>query len=73
MKVKVLSWNAPCDYHYVRNIDDFKDVFRVDLMVSGDLGEIDPASLVGKVVEYERDHPYIRIAHGVTILDEVQA
>ena len=73
MKVKVLLWNPEGDYHLVRNLDDFKDEFRVDLVVSGDLGDIDPASLVGKVVEYERDHPYIRIAHGVTILDEVQA
>ncbi len=72
MKVKVLRWNAEADYHYVRTLDDFQSEFRVDLVVSGDLGEIDPASLVGKVVEFDRTHPWISIAHGVKVVDEAQ-
>ena len=68
MKVKVLHWNEQGDYHYVRNLDSLEE-FRVDLVVSGELGDIDPHSLTGKVVEYERDRAYIRIAHGVKIAE----
>lgn len=56
------------DHHIARDIETGLEM-RIDLIVSGDLGEVDPASLVGKVVEYEWDHPYIRIAQGVKIAE----
>lgn len=68
MKVKVTRWIADGDYHIASDMETGTEM-RIDLMVSGDLGDIDPASLVGKVVQYEYDHPYIRIAHGVKIAE----
>lgn len=68
MRVKVTLWIEHADYHIARDMETGTEM-RIDLMVSGDLGDIDPASLVGKVVEYKYDHPYIRIAHGVKIAE----
>lgn len=58
MRVKVTRRDRERDYHIARDMETGHEL-RIDLIVSGDLGDIDPASLVGKVVEYEYDHPYI--------------
>lgn len=69
MKVKVISYNRADDYHIVRDVESDEEM-RIDLMVSGDLGNTDPVSLIGKVVEYERTHPWISSAHGVKVLHD---
>ena len=68
MKVRVTRWDSAQDCHEARDMET-GNMMRIDLVVSGELGEIDPASLVGKVVEYEYDHPFISIAHGVKIAE----
>lgn len=72
MKVKVLQWDETNDCCLCESLDK-KDWLRLDLVVSGDLGETHPKELIGKVVEFERTHPWISIAHGVKIVNEVEA
>lgn len=48
-------------------------VYLIDLMVNGDFPEdTDPEFLVGKTVEVAGTFPYISIAHGVRVVEEVK-
>ena len=71
MKVKVLYYlPPPFDCHQCEELEgDFRTI-RIDLLVAGTLPEGTTAEdLVGKIVEYEWDSPYISIAHSVSIIE----
>ena len=71
MKVKVLSYlPQPFDCHHCKELEGDRRLIKIDLLVSGDLPQGTTAQdLVGKIVEYNWDHPYISIAHGVSIIE----
>lgn len=70
MRLFVNSWNQEQDFHECFVDGNKNNKIRIDLFVSGCLpSDVSPDSLVGKWVEVEYTHPYISIAHGVSILE----
>lgn len=69
MKAKVLRYEAHEGCCMCEMEDGSKH--RIDLEVNGDLGGLTQSALVGKTVEFERIWPYVSIASGVRVLDEV--
>lgn len=45
---------------------------KIDLLVGGDLGEIEPASLVGKRVRVESATGYVFIGNEVSLVDTTE-
>lgn len=73
MKGKVKSYDAAENYHNVEIEDEHlgTKLIRIDLMVNGDFPVTEiPENLVGKVVEWNRDYPFISIAEGVSIPED---
>lgn len=66
---KVLKYNEQDQSFQVEGRIDRIDLTIDDFNV---LGIKDAKELVGSVVEWERDHPYISIAMGVKVLERKQ-
>lgn len=64
--LEVKSYDAAQAYHECRMLDG--QTVKIDLMVNGDFKDVDPKSLVGKVVHIHYAHPYISIAANVSIV-----
>ena len=67
MRLKIVSYSQCLDAHMC--IGDDGREYRVDLLIDGGLGPLDPAELLGKTVEVEFLNPYIYLALGVRLVD----
>lgn len=72
MKLRVEAYiPPPLDYCECRDEKGF--VHRVDLVVSGQLGDMTPDQLVGRTVEVGSFTPWVEVGHDVRLLEESHA